>query len=40
MFLELRGKRYHHRHYLSDYRLFEVDSTNKISKPKNAPTDD
>jgi tetratricopeptide (TPR) repeat protein len=40
MFMELRGKRYHHRHYLSDYRLFEVDTTNKISKPKNAPTDD
>jgi len=39
MFMELRGKRYHHRHYLSDYRLFEVDTTNKISKPKNAPTD-
>jgi Flp pilus assembly protein TadD len=40
MFMELRGKRYHHRHYLSDYRLFEVDTTNKISQPKNAPTDD
>jgi hypothetical protein len=21
MFMELRGKRYHHRHYLGDYRL-------------------
>jgi hypothetical protein len=21
--MELRGKRYHHRHYLSHYRLFE-----------------
>jgi cytochrome c-type biogenesis protein CcmH/NrfG len=40
MFMELRGKRYHHRHYLSDYRLFEVDTTNKISKPKDAPTKD
>jgi tetratricopeptide (TPR) repeat protein len=34
MFMELRGKRYHHRHYLSDYRLFEVDTSNKISKPE------
>lgn len=34
MFMELRGKRYHHRHYLSDYQLFEVDTNNKINKPK------
>jgi Flp pilus assembly protein TadD len=34
MFMELRGRRFHHRHYLSDYRLFEVDTANKISKPK------
>lgn len=34
LFMELRGKRYHHRHYLSDYRLFEVDTPNKINKPK------
>jgi Flp pilus assembly protein TadD len=38
MFMELRGKRYHHRHYLSDYQLFEVDTSNKISKPKEAAT--
>lgn len=37
MFMELRGKRYHHRHYLSDYRLFEVDTSNKIGKPKEPP---
>jgi len=36
MFMELRGKRYHHRHYLSDYQLFAVDTNNKISKPKEA----
>ena len=40
MFMELRGKRYHHRHYLSDYQLFEVDTNNKIGKPKDAPTKD
>ena len=38
LFMELRGKRYHHRHYLSDYRLFEVDTSNKISKPKEPPS--
>jgi tetratricopeptide (TPR) repeat protein len=36
MFMELRGKRYHHRHYLSDYQLFEVDTNNRINKPKEA----
>ena len=40
MFMELRGKRYHHRHYLSDYRLFEVDTSNKISKPTDPLTRD
>jgi Flp pilus assembly protein TadD len=40
LFMELRGKRYHHRHYLSDYRLFEVDTSNKISQPKASPTKD
>jgi tetratricopeptide (TPR) repeat protein len=34
MFMELHGKRYHHRHSLSDYRLFEVDTSNKINKPR------
>jgi tetratricopeptide (TPR) repeat protein len=37
MFMELRGHRYHHSHSLSDYMLFEVDTSNKISKPKDAP---
>jgi hypothetical protein len=32
MYLELRGRRYHHRHYLSDYKLFNVDTTNKVGK--------
>ncbi len=33
MYMELRGKRYHHRHFLSDYLLFDVDTAHKISKP-------
>lgn len=37
MYMELHGKRYHHRHYLSDYMLFGVDTTHKISKPKEVP---
>jgi tetratricopeptide (TPR) repeat protein len=37
MYLELRGRRYHHKHYLSDYLLFAVDTSNKISKPKEQP---
>jgi len=34
MFMELRGHRYHHRHSLSDYLLFEVETDHKIGKPK------
>jgi Flp pilus assembly protein TadD len=37
MHMELRGHRYHHKHYLTDYMLFEVDTNNKIGKPKNTP---
>jgi tetratricopeptide (TPR) repeat protein len=37
MYLEIRGRRYHHRHYLSDYMLFAIDTSNKISKPKEQP---
>jgi Tfp pilus assembly protein PilF len=37
MYMELRGKRYHHRHFLSDYLLFDVDTTHKISSPKEPP---
>lgn len=33
MYMEFRGKRYHHRHFLSNYLLFDVDTTHKISKP-------
>jgi Flp pilus assembly protein TadD len=34
MYVEFRGKRYHHRHYLSDYLFFAVDATTKFGKPK------
>lgn len=37
MFMEFHGKRYHHRHFLSDYMLFGVDTTHKIGKPKELP---
>jgi Flp pilus assembly protein TadD len=37
MYMEFRGKRYHHRHFLSDYLLFDVDTTHKISKPNEPP---
>ena len=35
MYLEVHGKRYHHKHYLSNYLLFGVDTSHKISAPKN-----
>lgn len=34
MYMELRGRRYHHKHLLSNYLLFGVDTSNKIGKPK------
>jgi Flp pilus assembly protein TadD len=37
MHMELRSHRYHHKHYLTDYMLFEVDTNHKIGKPKNPP---
>jgi len=37
MFMELRGKRYHHTHTLRDYMLFSVDTGNTIAKPKQSP---
>ena len=37
MHMELRGHRYHHKHYLTDYMLFGVDTNHKIGKPKNVP---
>jgi hypothetical protein len=40
MYLELHGKRYHHKHLLSNYMLFGVDTSHKINRPKNAPPED
>lgn len=34
MYMELHGKRYHHRHTLTNYTLFAVDTNHKISTPK------
>ena len=34
MYMEFRGRRYHHRHFLSDYLLFDVDATHKVGNPK------
>jgi len=36
MHMELHGHRYHHKHYLTDYMLFGVDTKHKIGKPKEA----
>lgn len=33
MYTEFKGKRYHNRHFLTDYMLFGVDTTHKIGKP-------
>jgi tetratricopeptide (TPR) repeat protein len=37
MFMELRGKRYHHTHTLRNYMLFSVDTGNAIAEPKQSP---
>jgi tetratricopeptide (TPR) repeat protein len=37
MYVALHGKRYHHRHFLSEYLLFGVDTTQAIGKPKEIP---
>jgi tetratricopeptide (TPR) repeat protein len=36
MYLELHHRRYHHRHTLSNYELFAVDTKSTIGKPKGA----
>ena len=38
MFMQLHGNRYHHKHYLTNYYLFSVDSNHRISAPKDAST--
>jgi tetratricopeptide (TPR) repeat protein len=39
MYFSLSGKRYHHRHTLSDYVLFSVDEKSKIGAPAQPPAD-
>lgn len=34
MYMQFRGKRYHHRHTLTNYALFSVDTDNKVNAPK------
>lgn len=34
LYMQLHGKRYHHRHTLTDYTLFSVDTDHQISAPK------
>ncbi len=36
MYFSFLGRRYHHTHTLSDYFLFDVDTTTKISAPRNS----
>jgi len=36
MFVELKGKRYHDKHTLTDYLLFAVDTSEKVAKPAEA----
>ena len=37
MYMEMGGHRYHHMHHLTNYLLFEVDTSHKVAKPKNPP---
>ena len=39
MYMQLHNKRYHHRHTLTNYALFSVDTDHQISAPKNLPKD-
>jgi hypothetical protein len=40
MYMQLHNKSYHHRHTLTNYALFSVDTDHQISAPKNLPKDD
>lgn len=40
IFLDLNNHHYHHRHTLSNYAMFGVDTNNKINNPRNAPPED
>jgi tetratricopeptide (TPR) repeat protein len=36
MYMQLRGKRYHHRHTLTNYALFSVDTDHQINAPRDS----
>jgi tetratricopeptide (TPR) repeat protein len=38
MYMQLHNKRYHHRHTLTNYALFSVDSDHQIGAPKDLPS--
>jgi len=38
LYMQVHNKRYHHRHTLTNYSLFSVDTSHQISAPQNAPT--
>ena len=40
LFMELHGKRYHHRHTLTNYALFSVDTTHALSAPRATAMDE
>jgi TolA-binding protein len=40
LYMQVRGKRYHHRHTLTDYQLFSVDTDHQISAPKQSDATD
>lgn len=39
LYMELHGKRYRHRHTLTNYALFSVDTTHSVSAPKETQTE-
>jgi hypothetical protein len=38
LYLQLHGRRYHHRHTLTNYALFSVDTSNQTSAPNQTST--
>jgi hypothetical protein len=40
MYFDLMGRRYHHKHTLTNYLLFDVDTKNKIKAPPPPPDQD
>jgi hypothetical protein len=39
MYMQVKDKRFHHRHTLTNYALFSVDTDHQISAPKDLPKD-